>query len=51
MKDIIMTIKELYDWAVENGYENYKVFCEGNGCDNISLVYMDIDTEKKEIYL
>ena len=44
------TIKELYDWAVENGYENYDVYvcAEGHSC-NISLNEMFI--KEKEILL
>jgi hypothetical protein len=46
------TIKELYDWAVENGYENYKAFVcdEGWYCD-IYLREISVDKEKKEISL
>ena len=29
---IFYTIKELYDWAIKNGYENYNVFTNDEGC-------------------
>lgn len=47
------TIKELYDWAVENGYENYKAFVHDEDywtCD-IYLCAISVDKEKKEISL
>lgn len=51
---IFSTIKELYDWAVENGYENYKVFVndsDGYGDNDIFLCEIFIDKKKKEISL
>ncbi len=46
------TIKELYDWAVENGYENYNVFISNEGCPcNIWLCEICVNDKKKEINL
>jgi hypothetical protein len=49
---IFETIKELYDWAIENGYENYKAFVRDEGWDcDIYLCAISVDKEKKEISL
>lgn len=50
--EIIWTIKELYEWAVENGYEKYTVFTEREGCDyNIYKEEILINSKKKTISL
>jgi hypothetical protein len=49
----LCTIKELYDWAVENGYENYEVLVgddDGWPC-HIYEYEMTIDKKIKEIIL
>lgn len=51
-KRIFYTIKELYDWAKENGYENYDCFITDEGClTNIWIDDIDIREDKKEICL
>ena len=50
--NIIWTIKELYEWAVENGYEEYTVFSSGEYFDfNIYKDEIVVDSEKKTISL
>ena len=41
-----MTIKELYEWAVENSVENYtiKVQCNDTVFQNVENVGFDFDT-------
>jgi hypothetical protein len=46
-----MTIKELYEWAKENGAENYELlnyFYHGKG--EYQTHWFDINHEEKEIY-
>lgn len=51
-KKIFYTIKELYDWAIKNGCENYDVFTTDEGCScNIYLCEMIVDDKKKRIVL
>ncbi len=51
-----MTIKELYDWAVEKGIENFDIVCayaDGggfyNGNRNADLADVTIDTQLQEV--
>jgi len=49
---IINTIKELYEWAVKNGCENFEVFTDEEGISrNIIVEEMEIYEKEKEIYL
>jgi hypothetical protein len=49
---IFYTIKELYDWAIKNGYENYNVLISDEGCAcNIYLCEISVDDKKKRIIL
>lgn len=49
---IFYTIKELYDWAIKNGYENYNVFTSDEGCAcNIYLCEISVNDKKKRIVL
>ena len=49
---IIWTIKELYEWALDNDVENYTVFSsdEGISC-NIYISEIVINKEKKQVFL
>ena len=49
---IIWTIKELYEWALDNDVENYTVFSsdEGMSC-NIYISEIIINKEKEQIFL
>lgn len=46
-----MTIEELYNWAIENGYENYRIISDVHL--GITVIESDIvvDNENKFIYL
>lgn len=49
---MIWTIKELYDYAVANGIENYLLLVDQEGCaTNCSTDNMEIDHENEEVYL
>ena len=44
-----MTAKELYEWAVEHGYENYRIICDAH-LGNI-LTKSDIFVDNKDEFL
>lgn len=50
-KQIMMTIEDLYNWAIENGYENYRIISDVHL--GITVIESDIvvDNENKFIYL
>ncbi len=54
MKDnTIFTIKELYDWACENGIEDFTVFAhdEGGCTKNLSKSDIEIQKDEETVYL
>ena len=51
-KNIIWTIKELYEWAIANKVENYTVFGEEEGCrKNLYINDININHEEETIDL
>ena len=53
-----MTIKELYEWAVERGVENYNIeiqYRDGGGyyygTDTLHQAYIEIVSERSEVIL
>ena len=53
MRDkIIWTIKELYEWAIENGCEDYTVFGQDEGMScNLYIGEIVIDNKEEVVYL
>ena len=49
-KDIIWTIKELYEFACENGYEDFTVFSSDEGCP-CNIFKSEITVSDECIYL
>lgn len=46
-----MKIEELYNWAIENGYENYKIISDGHLGNSLIESDISIDNENKFVYL
>ena len=46
-----MTIKEFYEWAVQNGVEDFKLKCETEVFDIEADEYSIIDEKKKEVWM
>lgn len=50
--NIIWTIKELYEWAIKNNYENFTVYTyDEGGATNIYKEEIHIEEKKKQICL
>ena len=51
-ENTIWTIKDLYQWALDNDIENYTVFTSDEGIPcNIFISEIIINKEKKEVFL
>jgi hypothetical protein len=46
-----MTIEELYNWAIENGCENYIIISDAHLGNTVIESDMVIDNENKFVYL
>ena len=46
-----MTIEELYNWAIENGYENYIIISDAHLGNSLIESNISTDSENKLIYL
>ena len=53
-----MTVKELYEWSVEYGVEDYEIeiqYCNSGDCyygtDSLDEWYIDIEEDKKVVVL
>jgi len=46
-----MTIEELYNWAIENGCENYIIISDAHLGNTVIESDMVIDSENKFVYL
>lgn len=52
MKNILFTIRDLYEWACEKGIEDYTCFTNDEGCStNIYISEIVVNTKEKEICL
>ena len=46
-----MTIEEFYNWAIENGCENYKIISDDHLGNPLIESDISIDNENKLVYL
>ena len=46
-----MTIEELYNWAIENGYENYRIISDAHLGNIVIETDIVTDNENKIVYL
>lgn len=46
-----MTIEELYNWAIENEYENYRIISDAHLGNTVIESDISVDNENKFIYL
>ena len=46
-----MTIEELYNWAIENGYENYRIISDAHLGNTVTESDISVDNEYKFVYL
>ena len=46
-----MTVQELYDWAIEHGYENYRIIYDRHLGNILTKSDISIDNEYEFLYI